>query len=589
MEWQLETSGVFASVTEIHWERIHLHLNVHLDIESGIDTEALEFYGVNGLGEAKIKFKVVEQNEGNYHLTVNVTSAGEKNCIPRGTYRIYVVTGDNVLAECETAPELAPKMEECSRNFLHNNRSKVYTTTFFVEDTAETLPFRMYMVDAGAQGLGFPSNPSFRGKVRPFKAFKDCYLSTRPTLRRLYKLFSNMYRGQRENTVLFMTEQNSVIASNLKAVSERMVERGLDKEYTILYSARAASAEKQGKKSWLELMIKLAKSGTIFIDDHAPVFDWLKLESDTKVVQLWHAGAGFKSSGYSRWGHNGCPAPQSCHRQYKYGIAGSRHIAHFFSEVWGINDECVLPTGMPRMDEYLDENHRKEKTEELYQQYPMCKGKKVILFAPTYRGTNKKTAYYPYELIDFERLYEVCGEEYVVLFKMHPWVNEDIVIEEKYSDKFLDVKTYPNINDMFYIVDLLITDYSSNIFEYSLMRKPMLFFAYDKIQYSFSRGFHREYEESAPGKVCYTFDEVLQAIATKDFEYEKVEEYVRLHFDYIDSGASDRVIDWILLDKMPEDLSNAIAMREQEMVRMHEMDFKKPEVEDVTLNDEDED
>ena len=105
----------------------------------------------------------------------------------------------------------------------------------------------------------------------------------------------------------------------------------------------------------------------------------------------------------------------------------------------------------------------------------MCRGKKVILFAPTYRGRNKKTAYYPYELIDFEKLYQICGDEYVVLFKMHPWVNKDIVIGKKYADKFLDVKKYPNINDLFYIVDLLITDYSSNIFEYSLMRNRCCF------------------------------------------------------------------------------------------------------------------
>ena len=100
-------------------------------------------------------------------------------------------------------------------------------------------------------------------------------------------------------------------------------------------------------------------------------------------------------------------------------------------------------------------------------------------------------------------------------------------IPEEYQDKFLDVGTYPNINDLFYITDLLITDYSSNIFEYSLMRKPMMFFAFDKVQYSFSRGFHRDYEESAPGKICYTFDELMDAFAAQDFEYEKVEEYVR--------------------------------------------------------------
>ena len=73
-------------------------------------------------------------------------------------------------------------------------------------------------------------------------------------------------------------------------------------------------------------------------------------------------------------------------------------------------------------------------------------------------------AYYPYELIDFDGLYKLCKDDYVVLFKMHPWVQVPVPIDEKYKDKFIDVGTYPNINDLFYFTDILITDYSSNIF-----------------------------------------------------------------------------------------------------------------------------
>jgi CDP-ribitol ribitolphosphotransferase len=412
-----------------------------------------------------------------------------------------------------------------------------------------------------------------RNQIHPVKDLKDTWLRRKNIIRIIYSFFYKLHKKQRQNTILFMTEQNNVLASNLKAVYERMLERGLDKEYRIIYSARAASAEGQGVKSWIELMKKLAMSGTVFLDDHAPCLDWLKLSDDTRVIQLWHAGAGFKSSGYSRWGHPGCPSTVSCHRQYNYGIAGSKNIAPFFSEVWGINDELVLPTGMPRMDEYLDPEHRKQKTEEIYDRYPACKGKKVILFAPTYRGRNKKEAYYPYELIDFEQLYTLCGEKYIVLFKMHPWVSKRVPIKKKYQDKFIDVADFPNINDLFYITDLLITDYSSNIFEYSLMKKPMLFFAFDKIQYSFSRGFHRDYEESAPGKVCYTFDALLDAIRTEDFEYEKVQQYVDHHFDYIDSGASDRVIDWLVLGKMPQELCDAIERVNEENVYRNALDF----------------
>ena len=101
----------------------------------------------------------------------------------------------------------------------------------------------------------------------------------------------------------------------------------------------------------------------------------------------------------------------------------------------------------------------------------------------------------------------------------------------------------------------------------------MLFFAFDEIQYSFSRGFHRDYEESAPGKVCHTFDEVMTALENDDFDYEKVEEYVDVHFDYIDSGASDRVIDWIVLGNIPEDLQANIKAVEDGVELLHHLDF----------------
>ena len=158
---------------------------------------------------------------------------------------------------------------------------------------------------------------------------------------------------------------------------------------------------------------------------------------------------------------------------------------------------------------------------------------------------------------------------------MHPWVNKDIEIPEEYRDRMLDVKTYPNINDLFYFTDLLITDYSSNIYEYSLMRRPMLFFAFDEIQYSFSRGFHRPYRESAPGKVVTTFEDLMVAIENKDFEFEKVEEYVKYQFDHFDSKACDRVIDWLLLNRMPAEITEAIEKREAEMKEMMSLKFKK--------------
>ncbi len=577
MENLMDKRQITARVTKLTWERIWLHLEVKITFAEGADKDSkLSFYLVNGLYEPKAKLKVTEIEGDTYKLKINITNPGTGLCLPQGTYSMIICQKKCQMAKAEIAESLVKEMSSASRNFLYGGRAKVYSVTFYVTEGDEGLPFIMYVLAGGRTGISAPVAHAKKG-FHPKEELKKKYSKINKPLKvDMYWKYRKLYKHKsKKPVVMFMSEQSTSISTNLKAVKDRMIARGLDEDYMIVESYRSSVTNpRQGLKSWMDLLKKMAMSDFIFLDDHAPVLDWLILDKDTALIQLWHAGAGFKSSGYSRWGHIGCPAPYSCHRQYKYGISGSKNIAHFFSEVWGINDSQVLPTGMPRIDEFLDKDYRRKKTKELYEKYPMCKDKKVILFAPTYRGTNKANAHYPYELIDFKRLYELCGDEYVVLFKMHPWVASEVPISDKYKDRFADVGRYPNINDLFYITELLITDYSSNIFEYSLMKKPMLFFAFDEIQYSFSRGFHRAYEESAPGKVCHTFEEVLQAIADEDFDYPKVEEYVEKHFDYIDSHASDRVIDWIILGSLPESVKKELAADAAMKKELETLDFK---------------
>ena len=582
MENLISRRQITARVTKLTWERIWLHLEVKVAFAEDADKDSkLSFYLINGLFEPKAKLKVTAVEGDTYKLKINITNPGNGLCLPQGTYSMVICQKKRQMAKAEIAESLVKDMSSASRNFLYGGRAKVYSVTFYVTEGDEGLPFIMYVLAGGRTGISAPVVHAAKKGFHPKEQLKKKYSKINKPLKvDMYWKYRKKYKHKSSKpVVMFMSEQSTSISTNLKAVKDRMLARGMDKDYIIVESYRSSVTNpRQGIKSWMDMLKKMAMSDFIFLDDHAPVLDWLILDKDTTLVQLWHAGAGFKSSGYSRWGHIGCPAPYSCHRQYKYGISGSKNIAHFFSEVWGINDSQVLPTGMPRIDEYLDEAYRAKKTKELYDKCPMCKDKKVILFAPTYRGTNKANAHYPYELIDFEQLYKLCGDEYVVLFKMHPWVASEVPIADKYRDRFVDVGRYPNINDLFYITELLITDYSSNIFEYSLMKKPMLFFAFDKIQYSFSRGFHRAYEQSAPGKVCATFDEVLKAIAEKDFEYPKVEEYVEKHFDYIDSHASDRVIDWIILGQLPESVKKDLAADAAINKELEALDFKPAQI-----------
>lgn len=366
----------------------------------------------------------------------------------------------------------------------------------------------------------------------------------------LYKKLLLFHSGKR---ILLFNDQSEQMSSNMAALKNALIREGYEPDEAL----RAITTKHYSFFHWAKTLKKLAKADFIFMDDHSQTTDWLKLKNCI-ITQLWHAGAGFKSTGYSRFGMPASPAPLSGHRQYTYGIAGSRKIRHFFSEVWGINDTMVLPAGMPRLDEYLNEDYRKRATEKLLNDYPILK-KRVILFAPTYRGTNKKHAYYPYKMLNFSEIYQtIVKTDSIFVFKMHPFVSKPVPIPEEYKDRMLDISSYSNINDLFYVTDLLITDYSSNIYEFSLMRKPMLFFAYDIEGYSKSRGFHRDYRTNVPGKITENCHDMCEAIINNDFDYEKVEEYISNNFEQTDTHACDRIIDWIIRGNLPAEFKYEI-------------------------------
>lgn len=580
MKNRISENFVRAEISEIYWERVNLHFICRIQI-SDLDCSLndLDFFAVTQYGRANAEFRICRTDSDNktVDLALNVTNPGYLQCLPAAFYQIAVCRKDKVLTLMEIRPELAPLLPDRSREFLYSKKNRSYIVDFSIADNEKKLILEMRVLNTRKAAIPeynqppeSPTSPShgFFTKGRIKKMICSYYRHEAAKYNRTY--------SEKPRTVLFLTEQSEHLGSNLTSVLDRMKERGMNQDYQILTSARSAVEKHYGYKIWYTLIKKVAQADIIFVDDHCPFLDWLTLSPRTTLIQLWHAGAGFKSSGYSRWGHKGCPGPASGHRQYDYGITSSIRISHYYSEVFGINPEQILPTGMPRMDRYLDKEHRKKTENALYHKFPQCKDKTVILFAPTYRGKNRKDAGYPYEKIDFEGLYKSCPDS-IILFKMHPWVSEPVPIPDTMRDRMFDVTSYPEINDLFYITDLLITDYSSNIFEFSLMKKPMLFYAFDEYQYAYSRGFHRPYEQSAPGTICRTFEELLTAIKEKDFDLQKTVDYVEKHFDadVIDTHASDRVIDWFLLGNIPEDCRNRLETIAEKNSRLLHMDFSE--------------
>ncbi len=131
---------------------------------------------------------------------------------------------------------------------------------------------------------------------------------------------------------------------------------------------------------------------------------------------------------------------------------------------------------------------------------------------------------------------------------MHPFVLEPVRIPEAFRDRLIDGSTRPvDVNDLLFAVDLLVTDYSSIVFEYSTLRRPMLFFAYDLEDYVATRDFYVPFESFVPGRIVRTFAEMVDAIRRDDYEATKVDDFAARHFAYLDSGSTDRVIDQLIL------------------------------------------
>ena len=472
-----------------------------------------------------------------FSIRINVTNFQNREQIPNGTFYISVLHNGIDFSLNTTIPVAANAFND-SRSFLFNKDSQCYTVN--IASTSNELDPRFQL----------KSFLFSRKRDRKFNIKRIIHEAADKAKKGVIQAYYNIIYTvvpKHGNRILFATETRGQLQGNLEAIYNRMEERDLLKNYKIYMSFRRAPGQHNSMLSWMRLITYVALSDIVLIDDYAPFLEWLNLKKGTKLIQVWHAGVGFKSVGFCRFGANASPKLQNGHRKYSYAITGSTSLKHVYSEVFGIEEENILATGLPRIDPLLDDAKNEAFKKEFYQEHPELKDKKIILFAPTFRGTGQKTAHYPYQLIDFDKLYEACGDEYVFMFKMHPFILEKAPIPKKYKDRIVDYSSFPNVNALLQVTDIMITDYSSVIYEYSLLKRPMIFFAYDKDTYSIIRGFHNDFDTFAPGKICTTFDQVLESIKAKDFEVEKVEKFVEENFDYLDSNSSDRFIDWLIL------------------------------------------
>ena len=552
-------------VSDIYWERVFLHFNIE-----SLYCRDLVFALKNIETQEIVIIKEEAKINSVYHFCINIVAVKKREFLDNGKWVLVCsslpytqqkaeMAGDNFQC-CALQTELGYKLETLSRVFRYGEDEFAYTINFVpFSDNSEdmTVFIESYFMKKNKKwkkrGYSIKTEDGMTAKVIKMVLFPAVVFGMNLSYR-VFRAFNKCFCGANKKNLLLMNETGELNAGNLSSIYNRLIERKLEDKIKVSCSFRRAVGGRESIWSWLKLLYKISCQDIIILDNYAPIFNFLKLQKSVRLIQVWHAGGGFKAVGYCRFGKEGSPFPTgSCHKAYTLALTGSNHLIKVFQEVFGIEKEAFFPAGMPRLDGYLDRKKIEDFRDEFYKKYPELKKKEIILFAPTYRGKGQKAAYYDYSKIDLKRIYDVCGEKYIFLIKMHPFIKESILIPEEYRERILDFSDYPSINQLFYVTDLLITDYSSNFYEFSLMKKPMIFYTYDRQIYELTRGVYRGIKEAAPGKVCDSFEELIEAIENQDYEYEKVATFIKENFDEKDEeidGATDRLIDNIILGNL---------------------------------------
>ncbi|VDG25002.1 CDP-glycerol glycerophosphotransferase family protein [Lactiplantibacillus mudanjiangensis] len=369
-----------------------------------------------------------------------------------------------------------------------------------------------------------------------------------PTLRalkrRLLKWWYRWYclRPIKADQISFVSDSRTSISGNFEFIYQTLQQDATNFK-TTFYLKPSIKAKKSFREV-RQLAKALATSRYIFLDDFYPLIYPLKIRENADLIQVWHAVGAFKTFGYSRVGMPGGPKPTSLnHRNYTKVLVSSQQVVDKYAEGFGITDDKVLPLGIPRTDIFFDQAKQAEIKTRLQTELPFINGKKVILFAPTFRGNGQQSANYPFETLNFKQLYDGLHEDYVFLLKIHPFVQNKPTIPYEYTDFFYDVSDYREINDLLLIADQLITDYSSVCFEYALLKRPMVFFAPDLADYMRSRSFYFDYFDFIPGQLAENMPELLDQLKHPKIDQTKVDQFVDYFFDDLDGQASRRLVD----------------------------------------------
>ena len=362
-----------------------------------------------------------------------------------------------------------------------------------------------------------------------------------------------------QERVYIVTNRDSSLRGNLAEIERAL--RALPAAPTILRET-GSDDERNGGVPILSLFTaalriakrsyRVATSRVVIVDDYFfPIYP-VRKRSGITIIQVWHACGAFKRFGRatlaSEWGADEIFLKWvPIHSNYDLTLVSSASIAQIYADAFGQSVETVTAVfGIPRTDALAPSPRRDAAEREMRARLGLTDNRTTILYAPTFRGADLKGARAP-ELLDIAALHRVLGDQYRLILRLHPFVKSAMRIPDEARDFVVDASREPDVNEVMLAADILVTDYSSIIFEYSLLNRPMAFLAPDLDAYERERGFFFDYRSGVPGPVVDTTEQLITWINAKAFDLQRVANFATESFDVMDGHATERLVEQVVL------------------------------------------
>jgi CDP-ribitol ribitolphosphotransferase len=343
----------------------------------------------------------------------------------------------------------------------------------------------------------------------------------------------------RRDTIVLATARVPILEGNLAAIHAAIVARYPDRRVVTLLEPYDYGFV--GKVAYLLRLVRgmyhLSTAGLFVVDNAYLPIHLGPHRSGTTVVQVWHAVGALKRFGLDALTPPSDPERRFLHRHYDYVVCTAERSRAPWSAAFGVPLQRVLPLGTPRTDVFSDPTALEAARDRVLARIPELRGRRVVLYAPTFRGRGAEK--HASADLDGRALRRALPAESILVLKTHPNLDPAATPSDGF-DVVVDPTT--EINDLLTATDVLITDYSSSIFEWALLRRPLVLLVADLAAYEVDPGLYLDYRTEMIGTQARDTAEVAEAVSTATVDDAAWDAFIERHLGPGLGHASERFV-----------------------------------------------